>query len=84
VSATEIIVTPDGRCRGKAKTETKRHGNTATSCQVHPLNAGTCINQHPIEKAEDQEGRRARGRSATDDGELAWPNVLAAFMPWCG
>jgi len=86
VSATKIIVTPDGKLP-------KRGAKDRCATQVYDLrkfmrsNAGTCMNQKSIVK---QGQRVSRGMVLadgpnTDGGELAiGRNVLVAFMPWGG
>ncbi len=87
VSASRIIVTPDGRLPDK------RHLKDGPDAQIYELrkfmrtNAGTCFNQRPVVKV-GQKVRRgdvlADGPS-TAHGELALGrNVLVAFMPWHG
>ncbi|MDD5677836.1 MAG: DNA-directed RNA polymerase subunit beta [Kiritimatiellae bacterium] len=86
VSATKIIVTPDGKLQKKGVKD-KAATQVYDLCKFMRSNAGTCMNQKPIVK---QGQRVARGMVLadgpnTDDGELAiGRNVLVAFMPWCG
>ncbi|MDP2989924.1 MAG: DNA-directed RNA polymerase subunit beta, partial [Kiritimatiellota bacterium] len=86
VSATQIIVTPDGKLPKKGAKD-KASTQVYELCKFMRSNAGTCMNQKPIVK---QGQRVSRGMVLadgpnTDDGELAiGRNVLVAFMPWCG
>lgn len=87
VSASRIIVTPDGTLPKKKSAERGR-------IQEYHLrkfmrsNSGTCINQKPIvavgERVSAGKTILADGPN-TDGGELALGrNVLVAFMPWDG
>jgi len=89
VSASEIIVTPDGKMpSGKAK---KAEGGKVVG--RYPLqkfrrcNAGTCFNQKPVVKIGQtvKQGTVLADGPATSKGELALgKNLLVAFMPWAG
>ncbi|MBI2438673.1 MAG: DNA-directed RNA polymerase subunit beta, partial [Lentisphaerae bacterium] len=86
VSATKVIVTPDGKLP-------KKRPKSGVKTQMYQLrkfmrsNAGTCMNQKPIVK---QGQRVTRGMVLADGpntagGDLAiGRNVLVAYMPWCG
>ena len=85
VAADKIIVTSDGKMPGKK--------TSAESCQEYRLqkfrrtNAGTCFNQKPIVKVNDdiRKGDVIADGPATCGGELSLgKNLLVAFMPWCG
>ena len=87
VSATEVIVTENG------KLGTGRNRRGGRGVQTYPLqkfrrtNAGTCFNQKPIVKVDQvvQVGDVLADGPATRDGELAiGKNLLVAFMPWSG
>ncbi|MCG2660956.1 MAG: DNA-directed RNA polymerase subunit beta [Kiritimatiellae bacterium] len=86
VSATQIIVTPDGKLSKKGAKD-KAATQVYELCKFMRSNAGTCMNQKPIVK---QGQRVTRGMVLadgpnTDGGELSiGRNVLVAFMPWCG
>ncbi|MGN0885464.1 MAG: DNA-directed RNA polymerase subunit beta [Candidatus Spyradenecus sp.] len=88
VSATEIVVSKDGKCPPRV-----RKGEKVAGCQRYVLekfrrsNAGTCVNQKPIVKVGQSvvKGQTLADGPATDDGELALgKNLLVAFMPWRG
>ena len=88
VSATEIIVSKDGKYNPKV-----RKGEKVAGCRRYVLekfrrsNAGTCVNQKPIVKLgqEVKKGQALADGPATDSGELALgKNLLVAFMPWRG
>jgi DNA-directed RNA polymerase subunit beta len=86
VSATKVIVTPDGKMPRKGT----KNPEAAQEYQLRKFmrsNAGTCLNQRPIVKVGQRVARDmilADGPSTTG-GELALGrNVLVAFMPWCG
>ena len=88
VSATEIVVSRDGKCPAKV-----RKGEKAPGCRRYLLekfrrsNAGTCVNQRPIVKLGQavKKGDTLADGPATDEGELALgKNLLVAFMPWRG
>ena len=88
VSATEIVVSKDGKCPPRV-----RKGEQVAGCQRYVLekfrrsNAGTCVNQKPIVKVGQQvvKGQTLADGPATDEGELALgKNLLVAFMPWRG
>ena len=88
VSATEIVVSKDGKCPAKV-----RKGEKAAGCRRYVLekfrrsNAGTCVNQKPIVRLGQavKKGQALADGPATDAGELALgKNLLVAFMPWRG
>ncbi len=88
VSATEIVVSKDGKCPPRV-----RKGEKVAGCQRYVLekfrrsNAGTCVNQKPIVKLGQAvvKGQTLADGPATDEGELALgKNLLVAFMPWRG
>ena len=88
VSATEIVVSKDGKCPAKV-----REGARVSGCQRYELekfrrsNAGTCVNQKPIVRLGQavRKGQALADGPATDAGELALgKNLLVAFMPWRG
>jgi DNA-directed RNA polymerase subunit beta len=89
VSATEIIVTPDGKMpTGKAKKSENAKGIYRHTLQkFRRCNAGTCFNQKPIVKTGQavKKGEVLADGPATHQGELALgKNMLVAFMPWTG
>ena len=89
VSATEILVTPDGKMpSGKAKKSDKAKGIYRYPLQkFRRCNAGTCFNQKPIIKTGQavKKGDVLADGPATHQGELALgKNLLVAFMPWTG
>jgi len=89
VSATEIIVTPDGKMpSGKAKKSEKSKGVYRYPLQkFRRCNAGTCFNQKPIVKTGQpiKKGDVLADGPATHQGELALgKNLMVAFMPWMG
>ncbi len=89
VSATEIIVTPDGKMpSGKAKKSDNAKGIYRYALQkFRRCNAGTCFNQKPIVKAGEavKKGSVLADGPATHQGELALgKNLMVAFMPWTG
>jgi DNA-directed RNA polymerase subunit beta len=86
VSATEVVVTEDGRLPANRTRKAK-------GVQRYPLqkfrrsNAGTCFNQKPVVKTGQKvkKGDVLADGPATKDGELALgKNLLVAFMPWSG
>ena len=88
VSATEIIVSKDGKVPARV-----RKGEKEAGCRRYVLekfrrsNAGTCVNQKPIVKLGQPvvKGQTLADGPATDSGELALgKNLLVAFMPWRG
>jgi DNA-directed RNA polymerase subunit beta len=89
VSATEIIVTPDGKMpSGKAKKSDNGKGIYRYTLQkFRRCNAGTCFNQKPIVAAGQaiKKGAVLADGPATNQGELALgKNLMVAFMPWTG
>ncbi|MBW7947610.1 MAG: DNA-directed RNA polymerase subunit beta, partial [Sphingomonadaceae bacterium] len=89
VSASEIIVTPDGKMpSGKAKKSDNSKGIYRYGLQkFRRCNAGTCFNQKPIVKVGQsvKKGDVLADGPATHQGELALgKNLLVAFMPWTG
>ena len=74
VSATEIVVSKDGKCPAKV-----RKGEKAPGCRRYLLekfrrsNAGTCVNQKPIVRLGQavKKGQALADGPATDAGELA-------------
>ena len=89
VSATEIIVTPDGKMpSGKAKKSDNGKGIYRYALQkFRRCNAGTCFNQKPIVEIglKVKKGDVLADGPATQQGELALgKNLLVAFMPWTG
>ena len=88
VSATEVVVSKDGKCPPRV-----RKGEKAPGCRRYLMekfrrsNAGTCVNQKPIVKLGQavKKGQPLADGPATDAGELALgKNLLVAFMPWRG
>ncbi len=88
VSATEIVVSKDGKCPPRV-----RKGEKVAGCRRYVLekfrhsNAGTCVNQKPIVRLGQavKKGQTLADGPATDAGELALgKNLLVAFMPWRG
>ncbi len=88
VSATEVVVSKDGKCPPRV-----RKGEKAPGCHRYLMekfrrsNAGTCVNQKPIVKLGQavKKGQPLADGPATDAGELALgKNLLVAFMPWRG
>ncbi|MDO4527225.1 MAG: DNA-directed RNA polymerase subunit beta, partial [bacterium] len=88
VSATEVVVSKDGKCPAKV-----RKGEKVAGCRRYIFekfrrsNAGTCVNQKPIVKVGQavKKGQALADGPATDQGELALgKNLLVAFMPWRG
>ncbi len=88
VSATEIVVTKDGKCPPKVRKGEKVPGAKRYVLEkFRRSNAGTCVNQKPIVKVgqEVKAGQALADGPATDQGELALgKNLLVAFMPWRG
>jgi len=89
VSATEIIVTTDGKMpSGKAKKSENAKGIYRYALQkFRRCNAGTCFNQKPIVKVGQavKKGDVLADGPATHRGELSLgKNLLVAFMPWTG
>jgi len=89
VSATEIIVSPDGKMpTGKAKKSDSAKGIYRYTLQkFRRCNAGTCFNQKPIVKVGQRvsKGDVLADGPATHQGELALgKNLMVAFMPWSG
>ncbi len=90
VSATRIVVTPDGELPdGKRKLET----DSERGVWVYDLrkfmrsNAGTCVNHKPLVRLGQRvkKGEALADGPATSGGEMAMGrNVTVAFMPWCG
>ena len=84
VSATEVIVTDDGKMpKSKKMDEDTRH----LLQKFRRCNAGTCFNQKPIVKVGQavKKGDVLADGPATDRGELALgKNLMVAFMPWSG
>jgi DNA-directed RNA polymerase subunit beta len=85
VSATEVVVSEDGKMPKSKKSE--------EDVQRYPLqkfrrcNAGTCFNQKPIVKLGQhvKKGEVLADGPATNQGELALgKNLMVAFMPWTG
>ncbi len=85
VSASKIVVTPDGEMPSK---KTPRFEYQEYSLRKFMRsNGGTCINQKPIVEIgrKVKKGDVLADGPATDQGELALGrNVLVAFMPWHG
>ena len=84
VSASKVIVTPDGKLSEKNNDSTSQEYNLRKFMRS---NAGTCLNQKPIVKLGDKvsKGDVIADGSGTDQGELALgKNVVVAFMPWGG
>lgn len=88
VSATEVVVSKDGKCPPRV-----RKGEKVPGCRRYLMekfrrsNAGTCVNQKPIVKLGQaiKKGQPLADGPATDAGELALgKNLLVAFMPWRG
>ncbi|MEG2062069.1 MAG: DNA-directed RNA polymerase subunit beta [Kiritimatiellia bacterium] len=88
VSATEIVVSKDGKYSPKV-----RKGEKVAGAKRYVLekfrrsNAGTCVDQKPIVKLGQAvvKGQALADGPATDQGELALgKNLLVAFMPWRG
>jgi DNA-directed RNA polymerase subunit beta len=90
VSASQIIVTPDGKL---PETKKKIKTDVAAGVHVYPVrkfmrsNAATCINQKVLVEKGDtlKKGQVIADGPCTRGGELALGrNVLVAFMPWNG
>jgi DNA-directed RNA polymerase subunit beta len=85
VSATEIVVTPDGKLpsnRAKAK-----NAQRYLLQKFRRSNADTCFNQKPIVRRGQavKKGDCLADGPATNEGELSLgKNLLVAFMPWGG
>ena len=86
VSATRVVVTPDGKLP-------KKGSKDWADVQDYELrkfmrsNSGTWINQKPIVRVGQKvtKGMVLADGPCTAEGELSLGrNVLAAFMPWCG
>ena len=90
VSATEIMVTPDGELpAGKAAhlDNPAKHVRRYTLQKFRRCNAGTCFDQKPVVKRGQKvaAGDCLADGPATDQGELALgKNLLVAFMSWRG
>ena len=89
VSATEIVVTPDGKMpTGKAKKSENAKGIYRYALQkFRRCNAGTCFNQKPIVRTGQavKKSEVLADGPATNQGELSLgKNMLVAFMPWTG
>jgi DNA-directed RNA polymerase subunit beta len=85
VSATSILVTPDGE--PPAKKAAKDTYQEYRLQKFRRTNAGTCFNQKPIVKVGQtvQKGDALADGPATSQGELSLgKNMLVAFMPWLG
>ncbi len=86
VSATEIVVTDDGKLPANRQKRAKGVQRYVLQ-KFRRSNSGTCFNQAPIVKVGQKVGKGdvlADG-PATKDGELALgKNLLVAFMPWSG
>ncbi|MDD5706956.1 MAG: DNA-directed RNA polymerase subunit beta [Kiritimatiellae bacterium] len=86
VSATEILVTEDGRLPAN-RARRARGVQRYTLQKFRRTNAGTCFNQKPVVKTGQKvkQGDVLADGPATRDGELALgKNLLVAFMPWSG
>ena len=84
VSASEVVVTKDGKPRGETADELPE---VYRMVKFLRSNAGTCINQRPtVHKGQAVKvGDPIADGPATAQGELALgKNVFVAFMPWCG
>ncbi len=84
VSASEVVVTKDGKPRGETADESPE---VYRMVKFLRSNAGTCINQRPtVHKGQAVKvGDPIADGPATAQGELALgKNVFVAFMPWCG
>jgi len=85
VSATEIVVTEDGKIP-----KSKRSNDSVQRYALQKFrrcNAGTCFNQKPVVKVGQsvKKGEVLADGPATSQGELALgKNLLVAFMPWTG
>jgi len=87
-SATEIIVTPDGKMPPKTKKgEAIKEAGRYSLQKFRRCNAGTCFNQKPVVEVGQKirKGDVLADGPATYGGELALgKNLLVAFMPWTG
>ena len=88
VSATEIVVSKDGKCPPRVRKGEKVAGARRYLLEkFRRSNAGTCVNQKPIVRLGQtvRKGDTLADGPATDQGELALgKNLLVAFMPWRG
>ncbi len=88
VSATEIVVSADGRFNARIRKGDKVKGAQRYTLQkFRRSNAGTCFNQKPIVSVGQKvkKGEALADGPATDQGLLALgKNLLVAFMPWRG
>ena len=90
VSATDIVVTKDGKMppkQLKATTERKNGIFRYKLQKFRRCNAGTCFNQKPIVRVGQQVkmGEALADGPATKDGELSiGKNLMVAFMSWRG
>lgn len=85
VSATEILVTPDGTV--PARSARRKDVNRYSLRKFQRSNAGTCFNQKPIVQVGQQvsPGDVLADGPSTREGELSLgKNLLVAFMPWSG
>ncbi|MBK9137571.1 MAG: DNA-directed RNA polymerase subunit beta [Verrucomicrobia bacterium] len=90
VTATQIVITPDGKLPESKK---KLKTDAGNGVYVYPIrkfmrsNAATCINQKVLvhKGASVKKGQVIADGPCTMNGELALGrNVLCAFMPWNG
>jgi DNA-directed RNA polymerase subunit beta len=90
VTATQIVVTPDGKL---PETKKKLKTDPGSGIHVYPIrkfmrsNAATCINQKVLvhKGGTVKKGQVIADGPCTTNGELALGrNVLCAFMPWNG
>jgi len=85
VSATEIVVSEDGKMPKSKKSEEDVQRYALQ--KFRRCNAGTCFNQKPIVKVGQsvKKGEVLADGPATHQGELALgKNLMVAFMPWAG
>ncbi len=86
VSATEVVVTPDGKLPANRNKPGKNMQRYMLQ-KFRRTNADTCFNQKPIVRVGQavKKGDCLADGPATDQGELALgKNLLVAFMPWNG
>ncbi len=88
VSATQIIVTANGKLPPRAKNKKSGPGFRVYNLQkFRRTNATTCFNQKPIVRVGDEVkvGDCLADGPSTKGGELALgKNLLCAYMPWNG
>ena len=87
VSATEVIVTENGKLGSGRNRRSGRGVQTYELQKFRRTNAGTCFNQKPVVRVGQavKAGDVLADGPATSTGELALGrNLLVAFMPWSG